>query len=395
MERELFVRPKGSELFPDYNLLTVAPHPSVGGTPLDVPVIVEGRAPDPASVDEVAMSEALAADLGLHVGDRVDLESMSFEWVETSFNGGDAGPPDGPEVTAELVGLARTPADFGRHEGVLHLTEAYADQHQEQVRTYTFVVASVTDGLRARLDAGQDLAADGNDSLEVMTSPQGRSEAVQDSLDTIATALRLVAAITAVAGLAVIWLLATRVARDAADDLETLVAIGWTRPEVVRLVTSVLAPALVVGVLIGLLVGVVVSPAALMGLAAAVDPAGRAIRRPPRAGGRRGAGGQRSDGGAARGHRGPGRTLHGRGQGDRAAGAPAPAPAGRGARGAAGAVRHPRGGRPSEPLRRPGGGRRRRPGGGRPHHRLVDRAAPGRAVPQRAGAREPAGHRRG
>lgn len=274
--RELFVRPKGSDLFPDYNLLSLAQEPTVGGASLDVPIVVEGRAPDPGRVDEVAMSEALAADLGLQVGDRIVLESTSFEWVEVAYNGGDPGPPDGPEVEAELVGLARLPADFGRYEGILHLTPAYADRYEDQVRTYTFIVAATTEAVRARLEAGERVTAGGAASLDVLLSPDSRSEAVQDSLDTVAAALRLVAATAGLAGVAVLGLITSRVAREAVADRETLIAIGWTGPEVTRLATLVLVPPLVAGLAVGLLVGVVASPLASIGLAAAIDPAGDA-----------------------------------------------------------------------------------------------------------------------
>ena len=62
---------------------------------------------------------------------------MTSAWVDIAFNGGDAGPPDGPTVEVEVVGLARSPADFGRWSGVIHLTPAYAARHQDQVHAYT------------------------------------------------------------------------------------------------------------------------------------------------------------------------------------------------------------------------------------------------------------------
>lgn len=77
--RELFAKPKESQLVTGYNLGSFAPYPFPGGATVDVPVIVEGRAPDQAKVDEVLMNRALADGLGLRVGDRVVLESQSFE----------------------------------------------------------------------------------------------------------------------------------------------------------------------------------------------------------------------------------------------------------------------------------------------------------------------------
>ncbi len=143
MVRELFVRPVDSDLFPNYNLLAIVPpDPSLG---VDVPLVVDGRAPDPDAIDEITISEDFARSLGVGVGDRLALESMSDEWVDVAFNGGDPGPIDGPTVDAEVVGLARTPADFGRVEGVIELSPAFADEFATRIRTYTSVEAKLTD----------------------------------------------------------------------------------------------------------------------------------------------------------------------------------------------------------------------------------------------------------
>ena len=275
--RELFVKPKGSELFPDYNLLSFAPYPLPGGGPVDVPVIVEGRAPDQARVDEVAMNRALADELGLRVGDTVVLESESFEWVKSSYSGQDPGPPDGPEVVAELVGLALAPVDFTRTGSVLYLTAAYANRYQDQVRTYGFVNAALTDTRLAQLEAGQSFALGAENAIDVRVSQNSRARGVQDSLETIAAALRLVAVAFGLAAVATIGLLTVRLAREVAADRATLIAIGWTRRDVMRLTIFVLAPAVSIGVGFGVVLGVIASPRTSVGLATAVDPAGRSL----------------------------------------------------------------------------------------------------------------------
>ncbi len=275
--RELFVKPKGSELFPGYNLQSFAPYPLPGGVPVDVPVIIEGRAPDQAMVDEVLMNQALADELGLRVGDSVMLESESFEWVEASFRGQDPGPPDGPEVEALLVGLGLAPVDFTRTGNVLYLTAAYADRYQDQVRTYGFVNAALTETRLAQVEAEQSFANGVEDDVEVQPSPNSRAQAVEDSLATIAVALRLVAATFGLAALAVVGLLTVRLAREVATDRATLIAIGWTKRHVMGLAFVVLAPALLVGLVFGMMLGVVASPNTSVGLAATVDPAGRSV----------------------------------------------------------------------------------------------------------------------
>src|SRR6185436_12443047 len=95
-ELELFVRPAGTDYFPDYNLYARAP--LTPRTRLNRPVIVSGRRPNPNRPDEMLMSEALAAKLGVSAGDTVPLESMTTHWNTIANNGGDPGPPDGPKV---------------------------------------------------------------------------------------------------------------------------------------------------------------------------------------------------------------------------------------------------------------------------------------------------------
>ena len=269
--RELFVRPKDSGLFPDFNLLTIAPASDVGEPATDVPLIVKGRAADETRIAEVTMSEALAASLGLHVGDQLVLESMTTEWVDLAFNGGIPGDPDGPEVNVQLVGLARSPADFDKYSGVLHLTAAFADRYEGEIRTYHFAAATLTAAAWAQVAAGEKPTT-GNPDVELDFSANAKSKAVQDSLNTIAVALRLVSLVAGLAGLAIVGLLLARTARNIAVDRKVLVSIGWTRAEVARLSVLVPAPALGLGLCVGLVAGVFGSPLASFGFAAAVDP---------------------------------------------------------------------------------------------------------------------------
>lgn len=277
--REFFVRPKGSDLFPDYNLLPLAPWPTKAGGTVDTPVIVSGRAPNPAAIGEVALSEALASALKLHVGDHLTLESMTNAWVDSAYNGGDPGPPDGPVVPVTVVGLARSPVDFGRWTGLIHLTPAFAKRYLDEIRVYTFAEARLTKPLAARVQAGEQISLPGpsRKSDEVQPSFFTASTATQDGLRTISTSLRLIAAASALAGLTAIGLTTLRLARTALAARVTLVAIGWTRGAMARLVVIVLAPWVAAGTVAGVVGGVLASPLASVGLAKAVDPARRAI----------------------------------------------------------------------------------------------------------------------
>lgn len=269
---EMFVRPVGSELFPDYQLLPIAARPDLGGDLLDIPRIVAGRAVRPDAVDEIALSEGLASDLEIDVGDTIELESMSVEWIDVAFNGGDPGPPDGPVVSVEVVGLARTPADFGRWLGVIHLSPAFATRFEDQVRTYTWVSARVTDTSEAGLNALREGPLDAFEVQEVDRSFFTDSDATTDGLNTIAVSLRLVALAAILAGVTAVGLALVRLARDTLAVRVTLAAIGWTRAQLVALVVLLLLPWVLSGVVVGLVLGAVGSPLAVVGLARAVDP---------------------------------------------------------------------------------------------------------------------------
>lgn len=279
-EVEVFVRPAGAEdLFPDFNLYPRAPTRTEGGSRVNVPVVVEGRAVNPRRADEVALSEALAAELDVSVGDKLVLESMTDAWVDSAFNGGDPGPPDGPRIETTVVGVVRTPADFGRWRGVMHLSPAFVARYDGQMRMYGWV--------EARLAAG---AADGAvrgsalrlltglpDDREVGPSNFADDAATADGLGTIATALRLIAAVAGMAGAVVVAFVLARLTRLTLSDRPTLVALGCTSRQLVGAALAVLTPWFVLGVGVGCALGVVLAPSAIVGLAADVDPDPNAI----------------------------------------------------------------------------------------------------------------------
>jgi putative ABC transport system permease protein len=268
---ELFVRPAGADdLFPDYNLWADAPLEAPTATGLDTPVITTGRAVDPSRAREIVVSEKLAATLGVRVGDTMTLESMTSAWVDLAFNGGDPGPPDGPKVEVEVVGLSRTPADFGRMKGVLHLSPAFVDRYGDQLRAYNGVHVRLSDKALRQMRSGTLRGLD--EDIDAGPSPFGDAAATDDGLGTIATALRLVALVAALAGAAVTALALARLTRLALRDRRILAALGWTTREFVEAAVLVFAPWLLVGVAFGLLVGVLATSRALVGLARQIDP---------------------------------------------------------------------------------------------------------------------------
>jgi hypothetical protein len=193
---------------------------------------------------------------------------MTEEWVDTAYTGGDPGPPDGPVVDMTVVGLGRTTADFGRWVGIMHVSPAFIERYGDQLRTYRFLEAELTDDALAAAIGGNPPPIE----LEGQFSPFFDREATDGALSAIATALRLVAVAAAIAGSAAIAILLTRVVAIGVRHREVLSALGWTMRRQRRAAAAAVVPAVIGAVIVGLVAGVLLSPLAVVGLAADVDP---------------------------------------------------------------------------------------------------------------------------
>src|SRR5262249_3670774 len=100
----------------------------------------------------------------------------------------------------------------------------------------------------------------------------GDDAATDDGLGTIATALRTLAAVVALAGAVVTLLVLGRLTRTALHEQPTLTALGCTRRALVRVVLLEFAPWLLAGIAGGVAVGLLLSPLSLVGLARRIDP---------------------------------------------------------------------------------------------------------------------------
>ena len=274
LESQVWVRPKGSSHFPDYDLYAIAPLASSGAARVNLPLIVSGRAVDSGQADEVALNESLAAELGVRVGQTITLESMTAHWVDVADKG-DAGPPDGPVVRVKVVGLARTPAEFGTWKAIIHLSSAFVARYGKRVEVRTAVQARLSpQALRAATSgtlAGVDPAA------QMAPSPFADDAGTDDGLGTVATALRLIGTAAALAGVAATTMVAARLAGLAMLDRATLVSLGCTRRHLSATVVVTLAPWVLAGAGVGLVAGLAASPFTMVSLARSIDPASRSI----------------------------------------------------------------------------------------------------------------------
>jgi hypothetical protein len=235
--------------------------------------VVEGRAADPAEPLEVALSERTARRLHVGVGDDLEVISFGPETAE-SLGSPDEADPDGPTLSFRVVGLVRDPGDIAARESDITLTivtpafrEAYGPD----------VVGSIGGGSFVILDEGSTLseiteAADLELELDPTFSANSFRSGVQPTMDTIASALRIFAAVVALAGVVAVTQAAARLQVTSGSDDPALGALGAGRSTRVLRVALPTMLAVSVGVVLGIAGAVALSPRFPIGLARRADP---------------------------------------------------------------------------------------------------------------------------
>lgn len=202
------------------------------------PMVVEGTWPADGDAGAVAVDEELAARADLQVGDTYRVAPYTTEQFGPAGEGADV-RPDGPEVDLRVDAIFRHPIDlqpveldqtgiYVDHSG-LHLTPAYWTEHGPDLARYG--VGAVVDlapgaslddlerALQQRIPDQFMLDTESiNGSVDVL-------ESIQEAIDLQARGMLVVAGVTGVTGIALIWLLlgrkagADRVRDGIFDDL--------------------------------------------------------------------------------------------------------------------------------------------------------------------------------
>ena len=176
------------------------------------PVVVEGRAPDPAAADEAMVAEEFAQFFGLSVGEVVELSMLTPDELN-SFDTG-FGLPDGPRVQLRITGMARLSRDFAGGNGISALlsTPAFGEAHGE-VLPITTVMLRLEDtsaaGKRrfeqsvAELSEGLQSVAGGEEfpPLAVEFPRAGGGSAVLSARAVLVAGLGVLIAVSALTGL--------------------------------------------------------------------------------------------------------------------------------------------------------------------------------------------------
>jgi hypothetical protein len=273
----LLVRPAGTDLDPALEFTALAGVDDRLGAVVDRPVVIEGRAPDPGRIDEIAVNEAAAADLDLGVGDQLELEWLALEQLERLFTGEDFGPLAGPTEPLTVVAVTRSPTDLVEVDlfpSPVTVTPAFYRAYGPRTAAYDGITAvRLHNGeadVAAFTAAVDELSGGGPNVLIVPTSET--TAKVDDAVAVLAGSLVLFAMTCGLAGTAGVALVIGRQVAARADEQPTLAALGMTRGQRAAALVASAVPAALAGAGTAVVVAVAASPLLPLGLARRAEP---------------------------------------------------------------------------------------------------------------------------
>src|ERR1700675_3398928 len=216
-------------------LVILAKRDRDAGRVVDRDRLIAGRRPNPNAVDEVAVSESLAAQLHQGVGGTIHGSSYSPpQLLAAAQTGALPESPNGPPLSWRIVGIVRRPLDLGNlaaQGGVMVLTRAFDHAYADRIGIFGAVIRVRTihganDVASVTKRAQQIFSASGPVSTQGV---QTESVGAQNAIDVLTLALRILAAVVGLAGLVTIAIVLTREVTLANVDHDTLRLLGVTR----------------------------------------------------------------------------------------------------------------------------------------------------------------------
>jgi ABC-type antimicrobial peptide transport system permease subunit len=247
------------------------------GAPLDRGRLVRGRLANPASADEVAIGEALAAQLHLGVGGTLDAESFTPAQIDAIEHGAaDVGPMAGPSVRLRVVGIVRRPVDLSERAvagGFLVLSPAFGNTYGGRVGVFgtrlRFRTRSGAAGVPAAITAAHAVFGDAVLSANGLTD---ETAGASDAVHVVSVTLWVLAGVVALSGLVALGVIVSREVALSRREDSTLRALG-AAPSARRAVyTSPAVAAALIGVPVAALGAMAASPLFPTGLARRADP---------------------------------------------------------------------------------------------------------------------------
>ncbi len=190
--------------------------------------VVEGRVPDPAAPDQIAIGPNAARQTGAHVGDRVTVIPYTAE----QFAVGDMAEPRGERHQVTLVGILEGPADLLAVSGltsdpsVPSASAAWGRRHGDGVAAYgTFVVARLADGDIPAFQTAVARRWPGRPVQVIRTEPLALSQ-LHDAIGYESLGLALMAGVGALLALVFVGQAVWRQAGREAEEARLYVVLG-------------------------------------------------------------------------------------------------------------------------------------------------------------------------
>lgn len=234
------------------------PNPPAGGH------VITGRSA--IAADEVMLNEVAARETGKGVGNMIVLRSYAPDQVD-AFLGSAAEEDHGPTVEVRIVGIYRSPEDISDNpEPMALLSTQFYDRYADQIahcQCSAWIGAASADV--ARVSASVEEVVSGTGLVVERLDDELRPR-VERAVGLQVGALQIAAAVTALAtALVIVQVLSRYVANRGVAS--ALMAIGSTRPQIVRGWITVLMPAALVGAAGAVAVATLASPLFPRGIA--------------------------------------------------------------------------------------------------------------------------------
>lgn len=238
------------------------------------PQILEGRRPDPSRADEVSISRLAATTFDLGIGDTVAATAFRPDQKEAVLS---AGSPvaAGPSFTFRIVGIDATPTEFlpsSPNSTTMHLTPAFTRIHGGEVASVYGLLLQLRGGATdlGPFKQGVEQIA-GAAPLQFVTADADTTE-VQRSIHLQAIALRLFAALTAIAAVLIVGQAFGRQTTADVLDYPTLRALGMTRRQLWAVAMAQAGTIAGIGAVVAVVVAYALSAFSPIGIAGDAEP---------------------------------------------------------------------------------------------------------------------------
>lgn len=248
-------RPPGGERFGGGRTILLGDERGRWGSELDRTRILQGRRADPSRVDEVVVGFSLAQDLGLRVGDDIEVRLIDAAQVPallTSFvsalpprlAGADhssaldplfASDDVGPRLSVEVVGVEAAPHEFPPQSGAvaspIHVTPAFDAAFHGTTFSSEYLAVDLRPGASTDDLLKAIVALPNGDQASVISTRSRQGGVVQRSFRLDGVAFALLAVVLGITVAVAVTQAVRRLALELDDDAAVLSALGMTRSQ--------------------------------------------------------------------------------------------------------------------------------------------------------------------